>query len=426
MYVIGDSHTRSFSYHEFFVPLFVGPGKETLFLTDEQTKKTHSKVLNTVKLLDLSQDYLFIFSEPNLRYHQQNKFNTRRNKDDQSVIKKIVANYVCLLKEVSSIVNGRTFVLCAIPRPDSDYTVLATMFNAELKAAVQGTKITYIDLWGAVTTNEGMIKPKFMGDFIHANYLLADMVVRHLKQQALVGKHTKVVSRYQWEHAHTIKSAAGEIRIWGDFDRKELVFRQNKPRNWSMYHTKTKIIDRALRVINLLLLFRKQGRLCVLGAKEGYVPFRLNPGKYTVIDALEDNAIKRGMARSVAGLYNAQHVNFLSKKEVGSEIHKKGYTSVICMEDFGEVIIEWDDLIFSIVENADYLFLLSRNESLDLDKLTGLNKKVFDLKRFKLTNGAQSRYLFFLHKKQNIFYRFIFRMIGGICKNINQVELRGI
>lgn len=425
MYVIGDSHARSFSYHEFFVPLFVGPGKETLFLTDKQTEKTRLKILENIKLLDKKQDFLFILSEPNIRYHLENKYNTKLVNDDQTIIRKTVANYIRVLKEVLSCIFGNVFVLCAIPRDDVGYSRLAKIYNEELKLAAKNTRITYVDLWKVLTTKNGTIKPKYIGDYIHANHLLADMVVKYLKQHRLVSKEVKIVSKYGWEHAHYINVAGNETRIWGDFNKKELVFKRNSQRDWGKCHIKTKIIDTFLKIINTFLVFKfKNKSVCVISAKEGYVPFRLRVNNATCVYALESNVIKRNMANCIKGLYKAGNVNFLSKEEAEDVRFNKKYSIVICLEDISEVLAEWDELFYEIVQNSECAFLLSRKNNQYLKQLGNMSMSSSYFHPLKMPNNSQAYWLHFLQKKENIFYQIIFMLIGKMYKNFMFVEFR--
>lgn len=422
MYVIGDSHTRSFSYHELFVPLFIGPGKETLFLTNEQTKKTRLKVLGILKLLDVTQDFLFIFSEPNIRYCQENGIS--QSKGSQATIKQAVSNYVSLINEVSKTVSGRIFVLCAIPRCDLEYSRLASGFNAALKSSIRGTGIIGIDVWKMATTEDGTIKRKYVGDYIHANYLFAALVVKYLRQNNFIDKELNVLSKYQWSHAHKIATKTGEVRIWGDFQRKDLLLKQIDQRNWKKYHLKTKLIDRCLKLVNAFLFFTtSKKRISVLSAKEGYVPYRLKAGKNSKIDALENNAIKRNMAKKIRGLYRNGGVNYLSSKEFEAGSINSHYDFVVCMEELSDVVEEFGDIVFNIIKSSDYVFLLSNREYLDMIKDNiKENGGALYFDRINLKYELASCDLYFIRKKGLGIYRLLSCVAGSICKNISRVE----
>ena len=52
IYVIGDSHTRSFAFNDNFIPLFLGQGKEINFTSDENLIKIKQASSNLITHFD--------------------------------------------------------------------------------------------------------------------------------------------------------------------------------------------------------------------------------------------------------------------------------------------------------------------------------------------------------------------------------------
>jgi len=69
IWVIGDSHTRAFSFNDNFIPFYIGGGKEHCFLSDQRLSDFISKVLHIVKEV-VAQDSIILFlGEPDTRFY---------------------------------------------------------------------------------------------------------------------------------------------------------------------------------------------------------------------------------------------------------------------------------------------------------------------------------------------------------------------
>ena len=72
--IIGESHTRSFSYRENVLPFFMGNGK-TINLSTKNITKIDSKIKNILSTIDKENSITFLFlGEPNCRYPLKKKW----------------------------------------------------------------------------------------------------------------------------------------------------------------------------------------------------------------------------------------------------------------------------------------------------------------------------------------------------------------
>ncbi|RLC04126.1 MAG: hypothetical protein DRH90_09500 [Deltaproteobacteria bacterium] len=69
IWVIGDSHTRAFSFNDNFIPFYIGGGKQRCFLSDQRLSDLISKVLHIVKEVAAQDSIILFLGEPDTRFN---------------------------------------------------------------------------------------------------------------------------------------------------------------------------------------------------------------------------------------------------------------------------------------------------------------------------------------------------------------------
>lgn len=184
IYVLGDSHTRSFSFNENFIPLFLGQGKEINFSSDENLEKVKRASINFLNHV-LPSDHLILFiGEPDTRFYlnagwypwdNAEKVSTDNYKEN---VKKSIARYKVFLDFLRNKFSGKIFVLNVIPSDRKLQNIIVDEYNIELKILCNSQKIDFIELNEYIYTdnNHESILNTYVSDHVHLNNKLQLLV----------------------------------------------------------------------------------------------------------------------------------------------------------------------------------------------------------------------------------------------------------
>lgn len=342
IYVVGDSHVRTFGYRNNTVPCFLGPGK-TLLLNDERTTSvTIQTVLAFINRLPSNSNLILLIGEPSLRYFLENSDSTIY---DASFVSDFCKN----LRRLSSAICERGFnvvVLPPVPRRDPSYAQLWLPVVSQLHSS----GIPSADIFERIVEEDGQLKSAYVGDFIHSNQRLADHVFKMLGVASNPSS-----SIWAWTYQYECAGA----RVWGGVPIDTLIYDGTKARDWNKLLAKTR--DAELAVGYLKGLIRILGHTCinrasVLESPEGFFSRMLGITNIRVIDAKDTEAsIRFRRAAILDSLYMQKRLCFNEANPysltifVGEDRFKLRDISIRFMRDKNKCNTKLSDFVFASV-----------------------------------------------------------------------------
>lgn len=227
IYVIGDSHTRSFSFNENFVPLFLGQGKEINFTCDENFFKIKNATLNLLTNFNNDATLIFFIGEPDTRFYLNVGWYPWDNIEKASTqnyienISKSVFRYNNFLAVIKQKFNGKIFVLNIIPSNRKLQNVIVDEYNKQLKSCCISHDIIFLDVNNDIYIDghHEMIKEEFISDPVHLNNKLQVLV-----QNSLIKYGLKLSNRFN----ESIKWDNSEVQKKFYFDEKFGCYKMKK------------------------------------------------------------------------------------------------------------------------------------------------------------------------------------------------------
>ncbi|GAB1258031.1 hypothetical protein NBRC116494_25330 [Aurantivibrio plasticivorans] len=242
LYVVGDSHCRSFSYHPECLPLFVAPGKRLLLNSGDQLNETIELLNKTVCGIPESSKLMLLVGEPSLR-----SFLESGGGSNSLYAKKFIES-IFKLQENLSKYKLELHIVPPVPREDEKYAALWVLVRDEMVRQ----KLPCATVFDEAVSGDGIIKQEYIGDFIHANQLLADLTLSKLLDSNMASSN-----RFAWSYEYSLPSKA---KIWGGVPMESLVYDGVKSRNWSEMRLKTTSMELFCQFLNRVsVLFSKFG-----------------------------------------------------------------------------------------------------------------------------------------------------------------------
>lgn len=210
IYVIGDSHTRAFSYNPNFLPLFIGAGKEHCFINDKTYKNIKKKSYNIVKQLDNAK-VMFTLGEPDTRYYLGKGWYPWDNKveftvkDFKPLIDKSLSRYKKLLLFLKKNTNNAYIIFNIPPSIREEQNEIVEYFNTGLESFCKQNGFLFISVNDKLYSNESIVSEKYYGDTVHLNKNVQPLVEDILiKEELLVS--SKFDEEVVWDHTQVQNS----------------------------------------------------------------------------------------------------------------------------------------------------------------------------------------------------------------------------
>lgn len=267
-FVIGDSHVRSFSYSEIVFPVFVAPGKQLLLNTDEQCDLTFKLLMPVVDLPPKSATLVLVIGEPSLREY----LSTESRIDPSIYSKTFIQNLSKLANQLRLASNRKIIVLPPIPRQDKIYGYLWLKIIKEMSLHENSMAL----IFNTVVGGGGVLLEEYVGDFIHANEKIADVVLCRIAQSKLVSSN-----KYRWSYQYSIIDSC---KIWGGVPISLLRYEGKSPRNWGRILEKSNDMAAVCNYLNRCVGFYQSLGTASSGVHvetydEGYIAFSINACK---------------------------------------------------------------------------------------------------------------------------------------------------
>jgi len=71
---IGDSHVRSFANNEYFIPFYLGAGRDNCFINDEKTIITKNRLFEIMSKFNVDDVFMLVLGEPDCRWCTYNNW----------------------------------------------------------------------------------------------------------------------------------------------------------------------------------------------------------------------------------------------------------------------------------------------------------------------------------------------------------------
>lgn len=186
-YVIGDSHTRSFSENPLFLPIFLGPGKEFCFVTEEKTKNVFVGLQSLLRKSGGGEKVILCFGEPDTRYFLNKGWQPWLDSGEESIdlidekVESSFQRYVAVIKSLREEFKVEIFVLCVLPSIRRSQNHFSKVFNSLLRHHLECTQsATFIDIEEDLLSDSFCLKADLSADPVHCTPELADIVATKL------------------------------------------------------------------------------------------------------------------------------------------------------------------------------------------------------------------------------------------------------
>ncbi|GAB5539813.1 MAG: hypothetical protein Salg2KO_19160 [Salibacteraceae bacterium] len=206
--VLGDSHARSFSYNNNFIPVFLGAGKLHNFISDHNSHVVLEKSLQVIQSLRPKHVMLF-FGEPDTRYLLGKGWTPwdPNNDDidgiDQPHLEGCVLRYFDFIQKIVRNASLESvLVLNIIPSKRAEQNAIVDEYNeilAERLGQIAGVRFLDINdtLYESITPT---IKDKYVSDPVHLNHELQKPVEKKLLDMGLISS-PGFSSEIEWDNS---------------------------------------------------------------------------------------------------------------------------------------------------------------------------------------------------------------------------------
>lgn len=301
VYVVGDSHVRSFSNDPGFIPLYIGSGKQVRWTDDQKASVATLRLGLNFARLPVEAPVILVFGEPDVRFTLSDSERARADAD--SVNAKLGACVARRMEATNPFLTARSgfsAIYGCVPGRDPATNRFVRSYNEFLAAACGRFRIPFIELaTRSICEPDGGVRPEFMTDEIHLSSKIVP-VVRDALQRFGVEPAARA-SDFAWSDFLRFRVGDADTRIWGDaaLDSGSVSYAASELRRQG-----------AAIVTALADLVGAQG-LLVINAREGHVPLALDfrPGR--LIFALESSVIRRRLMRSVLAVAQRGDVHIL-------------------------------------------------------------------------------------------------------------------
>lgn len=207
IYVIGDSHTRSFSFNRNFTPLFLGQGKEINFTSVESYNKVVNSVLHVLQYFSDNDSIILFLGEPDTRYYLSSGWYPWDNenlidiKGHQEKVALSINRYSDFIKLIKSKFSGNIYVLNVIPSNRKEQNIVVDEYNKQLSKACNDISVEFLHANEFIYSDENHtgIKPEYFSDQVHLNHRL-QIVVQELLTSFGVNIKDDFNSKISWDN----------------------------------------------------------------------------------------------------------------------------------------------------------------------------------------------------------------------------------
>lgn len=212
VYVVGNSHTRAFSFNSNFFPMFLGSGKTHSLIDDNGLENL--KISLTIALKNISnQKVMIVLGEPDTRYYLGKGWYPWENEkqfevdDYRPLVHSSLKRYKQLIDFLKSKFDNTYIILNVTPVLDSNQNEIVNYFNGLLSKYCMSENIIFIDINKDLYQSDKHINTIYLGDAVHLNNKIQPFVEKTLISMSLLKSsnyentnwnHLKVQGKYKY------------------------------------------------------------------------------------------------------------------------------------------------------------------------------------------------------------------------------------
>jgi hypothetical protein len=196
IYVVGDSHSRSFRYRYPAVVYHFGGSTAHNLVSNRSATNSRAKLAKIVSKADWSRDsILLVFGEIDCRLHIYRSLEERApNGDMQSIVDSTMERYFSVINEISD-AGGRVMVCGMPPAADgvNEETTpvcgpldarleITRLFNKVLERESSSRDVGFLDIHSLTADENGGSLPRFRNDGVHLNRQLGKIGVQSIHE----------------------------------------------------------------------------------------------------------------------------------------------------------------------------------------------------------------------------------------------------
>ena len=211
IYVIGDSHTRAFSFNTNFFPLFVGAGKENCFVSDETLRNITANFFKTLDALVSDNPVMLVVGEPDTRFYLGQGWYPWDSKVKENISgfeKKVdgsIDRVETLLDKLKKRYTNKFILFNVTPSQRVNQNKVTDYFNRKLEQLCKKRDCLFVFINDKIYSgDEKIIHEKYYGDTVHLNNKIQPLVEAILKENDLIGK-SGFDENVQWSHQEVMK-----------------------------------------------------------------------------------------------------------------------------------------------------------------------------------------------------------------------------
>ena len=189
IYVIGDSHARSFAKNTNFLPLFIGPGKENCFISDGTKENVRKNISRVLEKIPVGADVLLILGEPDTRYYLGKGWTPwlveqeEVVSDVESKIASSFRRYQEVITWVKTNFNHNLMVFNVPPTIRKNQNIYVKAFNRLLRKEITKNGDLFVDIEDRILSEDMEVIREFVGDEVHLNdsiqLYVEDFLIQH-------------------------------------------------------------------------------------------------------------------------------------------------------------------------------------------------------------------------------------------------------
>lgn len=214
IYVIGDSHTRAFSFNSNFFPLFVGAGKENNFVNETNSITLTKNIFNVLSKIEVVKYVMFVIGEPDARFFSGQGWYPWESKtppdisDYQKKCHLAIVRYEKMLKELLAKINFKPIIFNVTPSKRQQQNIVVNYYNSCLKKMCENNKFHFVFINQKIYSNdENIIHELYFGDTVHMNNQIQPLVEEELIKMGIIEK-SDFNNNFNWDHTEVMKKFA--------------------------------------------------------------------------------------------------------------------------------------------------------------------------------------------------------------------------
>jgi len=222
--LLGDSHSRSFSYNSYIVPIFIGPAAFNNFLTDKNANSVGKKCLSIIDKIPHDIIILTCFSGDPEHHARPVKHQRSRNDiifPDIQLLHSAAERYVKLLLEINLQKNREIVAISPIPGTYEEHCVAHTIYTQYFLSLCEKKNIKTICINNKISNKTKLLK-KYSADFIHIS---PNSIHYYLDSLSKLFPNLKITKSYPkgWQNKHELVIQKSILKIWGDCNQSDLI-----------------------------------------------------------------------------------------------------------------------------------------------------------------------------------------------------------